>query len=40
MVFSSSNDAEQELLAQRHAMFAFRSLKFLPTPYQAEDNQR
>lgn len=31
---------EGELLTRRHALFAFRSLKFLPTPYQAEDSNR
>lgn len=25
---------------QRHALFLLRSLKFLPTPYQAEDSNR
>lgn len=27
-------------LAKQHVLFALRSLKFLPTPYQAEDSNR
>lgn len=37
---SSCTTVGPELLSKQHIMFAFRSLKFLPTPYQAEDNNR
>lgn len=33
-------EREQMLLAKQHVMFAFRSLKFMPSPYQAEDSNR
>lgn len=31
---------EPELLTRKHILFLVRSLKFLPTPYQAEDSNR
>lgn len=36
----SAVDEDANFLARQHVMFALRSLKFLPTPYQEQDSSR
>lgn len=37
---ATNGPSGQDLLAKQHILFAFRCLKFLPTPYQDQDSNR
>lgn len=36
----SHGATDDALLAKHHVLFALRNARYLPTPYQAEDNNR